>query len=156
MLIGIIPNLSQSTGFLGMKQDSYNLIVTPTRLVFAYVSQQLMKQAVEDARQGARSEGKGFFGQWGAQMGWLSIILQRYQTMPVDSILTEFPGSFIIPTAQVTRVRLKQAQSHDDQPASVPELTIESAAGKSRFRMAGMPMKDARRLLQQVLPHAVK
>ena len=154
-ILGIIAGTQQSSGFLGMKQESFNLIVTPSRLIFAHVSRQLMNQAVEESRRTAKEQGKGFFGQWGAQLGWLRLICQQYETMSPDAILTELPGSFAIPTAQIRRIRIREKYRHEES-SSPPELIVESVVGKQRFSITGTSLRDARALLKEALPHVTR
>jgi hypothetical protein len=156
-IVAILPSLQRRKGFLGMSADTFNLILTPGRMVFAMVSPQLMKDSVVAARNEAKGQGKGFFGQWTAQMAWVDVLCRQYQSMPLDAIMTQYPGSFVILNAQVTRVRLKESSIDDDSGQSSPaQLTFETMAGKFTFNLPGMSARDARRLLQQTLPHAVR
>ncbi len=152
-IYGIIPGLRRGKGFLGMGSETFNLILTPGRMVFASFTQQMMKEAVVAARQEAKSQGKGFLGQWGAQMGWLEQICRPYHSMPVDAIIASNPGSFFIPYGTVKRVRVNQT-GDDDEPSRT-ELMVEAAGGKHRFDLTGMSAHEARKLLRQILPQQV-
>ena len=141
---------------MGMGGDTMNLVATPARMVFAMVTSQMMKAAVVAARDQAKGQGKGFFGQVAAQMGWQSVICQQYGNMPVDAILTQYPGSFAVPNAQVKRIRFESASIDDDGGTSHDQMLVETMGGKFRFNLTSMSIKDARNLLKQVLPHAVR
>lgn len=154
VIVGIIPGVQQRKGFLGMGVQSFNVVVTPVRLVFAPISQQMMKDAVNTARQEAKSQGKGFLGQVGAQMAWLDVICRQYQTMPVDAVLTQYPGSFMIANAAIKRVRFRQ--STDDDTSSTEEMIVEAVSGKYRFELKGMGGGRARQVLRQTLGGLVR
>jgi hypothetical protein len=155
-ILGIVPALQRRKGFLGMSYENWNLIVTPGRLVFASVTQQMMKEAVVTARDEAKSQGKGFFGQVAAQMAWVNVVCREYYTMPIDAILARYPGSFFIPSAGVRRIRLKHSTLNDQGNRSDQELIIEATNGKHRFALLGMDVREARCTLQQALGNVVK
>jgi hypothetical protein len=154
-ILGIIPAVQQSKGFMGLSAQSFNLIVTSDRLVFAFVSTKMASEAVTAARQDAKNQGKGFMGQWAAQMGWMNVICERYRTMSIAEILRTYPGSFIIPCAQIKRIRLRESHDDDDGRTS-REMTVETVSGKHKFSLAGMSVRDAGRILGQALPGIVK
>jgi hypothetical protein len=155
-IVAIIPALGKRTGFLGMGVDNYSLLLAPARMVFAHFTNRMMQEAVATARAEAKGQGRGFFGQWAAQLAWLDVLCRQYQQLPVDTILAQYPGSFFIPNAQVRRVRVEQPYADDDEPTPKPELTVEATAGKFTFTLSGMSMGDARRALQQTLGYVVK
>lgn len=147
--MGIVA-VGQSKGFMGMRQDSYNMIVTPNRLVFAHVSPQLMKEATKRARELAKQEGKGFFGQWGAQLGWTRVLHDQYRTMGVDGVLCQYDGSFVIPNHHIQRVRYKS--SHDEQSGQTShELVLRTSGDKLRFKLVSGNLREVKALLRQAL-----
>jgi hypothetical protein len=133
-----------------MRQDSYTMIVTPKRLVFASVSTDLMKAAVKDAREDAKRQGKGFLGQWGAQLAWLDVLHRTYQTMTVDAILRQYPGSFAIANHQIRRIRYKRNWDEEGGPGS-DELVLRTADGKYRFKLLTGDLGQVKKLLRQTL-----
>ena len=155
-ILGVIPGLQQRKGLLGMGTQNLSLIVTPVRLVFVPVSKQEMNQAVRTAREEAKSQGKGFLGQWAAQLGWLGVLSRQYQSMPVQSILSQYPGSFFVANAQVSRVRFQEASVDDDDGSPSPAEMRIDAADKYRFVLRGTSVRDARHLLQQTLGSVVR
>ena len=155
-IIGTIAGLQQRKGLLGMSCNTYNLIVTPGRLVFAAVSERMMSDAATAARQEAKSQGKGFLGRFAAQLSWMDQICRQYATMPMDAILEHFPGSFCIANTQVKRIRLRRANVDDDGTQSSQQLLIDSASGKFRFTSSMMRVREARQILRQTLGRIVK
>lgn len=46
------------------RYDTFSGVLTGKRLIFAQMTDDLIKEAVKQAREQAKSDGKGFFGQW--------------------------------------------------------------------------------------------
>ncbi|MBN1260902.1 MAG: zinc ribbon domain-containing protein [Anaerolineae bacterium] len=156
-IIGIVTGLQRRAGALGLKTDNFNLVVTPGRLIFAAMSQQLMNQAVATARSEAKGQGKGFFGQVAAQMSWLGVVCREYESMPVDAILTRYPGSFFIPNNQIRKIKLRAGYTDNDgQQLSKPEMVVEAASGKHKFTLVTMSPGEAKRILKQTLGGIVR
>jgi len=153
-ILGTIANVQKRKGFMGISADTYNLIVTPTRLVFAYVSQQTMKAEVAEANQEAKAQGKNWLGVVGAQMGWLKRLLAKYNSMTIEEILAQYPGSFIISNAEVKKIRLGAPSDEDSNVQGV--MSIDTLAGKHSFELVSVQPQDAKRLLQQTLGPLVK
>lgn len=153
-IIGMVPNLQQHKGFMGVKVDAYNLIVAPTRLIFVFVSGDTMKAEVAEANREAKAQGKKWMGIVAAQMGWLNRLLTKYTQMSIDEILARYPGSFVINNAEIRKVRL--GAPGDDESSAQGEMHIETAGSKLRFDMMSMQPQEAKRLLQQTLGGLVK
>jgi hypothetical protein len=133
-----------------MRQDAYNMVVTPSRLVFAYVSPELMKRATIQAREEAKQQGKGFLGQWGAQLAWLDLLHRHYHALSMDDILTRYPGSFVIANHQVQKVRYRQVR--DQQGGQfADELILRTTDGKLRFKLLRGNLRRVKQLLRQTL-----
>lgn len=152
-IVGILTGLQRSGGFLGMKKDTFNLIVTPTRLVFAAVTQQMMKDAVATANAEAKAQGKGFFKRMAAQMGWINVICRQYESMPVDAILAQFPGSYAIANGQIQRIHFHESLADKDHEAT-RQMVVATTGGKQRFDLQ-TSVREAKNLLKQTLPHLV-
>jgi len=145
-ILGIVP-VGKRAGKLGMRQDSYNMIVTPSNLVFAYLSPQLQKTAVQQAREQAKQRGKGFFGQWGAQLAWMSVLHDQYRKMSMEAILSQYPGSFVIPRNQIQKVRFKD-QYDQESGNRTQEIILRTAGGKYRFKLLAGNMRAVKQLLR--------
>lgn len=154
-ILEIIPALQRRKGFLGMGRETFNLILTPARLVFVPVTVQEMNDAVRAARQGAKGQGKGLFGQWSAQLAWVDVLCQQYRAMPLDAVIAQHPGTFFILNGQVSGIRFKDTLDPQTNRTQ-QQMTIQSVGGKHRFELSGMPTGEARRILKQVLPHVVR
>ncbi len=152
--VGILTGLQRHGGFLGIKKDTFNLIVTSTRLVFAAVTQQMMKDAVATANTEAKAEGKGFFKRMAAQMAWMDVICRQYASMPIDAILVQFPGSYAIANGQIERIRFHQSFADEDHEET-RQMVVVTTGGKERFDLP-MSLREAKNLLRQTLPHLVR
>ena len=158
-IVGII-SLQRRKGFMGVSVETFNMIVTPRRLALVSVSDQTMKEAVNTAREQAKAEGKGFFGQMGAQMGWLNVLYRRYQETPIDVVLAQSPGSFVLLNQEVRSIRLRDPAlvrvGTARQESTRSEMTIETAAGKQEFELVTMKAREAGQILQQTLGGIVR
>jgi len=158
-IVGII-SLQRRKGFMGMGVETFNMIVTPRRLALVFVSNQTMQEAVVAARDQARAEGKGVFGQIGAQMGWLNVLYRRYQETPIDVLLAQSPGSFVLLNQEVRSVRLHDPAlvrlGNARQESTRSEMTIETAAGKQKWELVTMKAREAGQILQQTLGGVVR
>lgn len=154
-IAGVIPGLQRRKGFLGLQADMYSLVLTSSRLVFAMMTTQMQKDAVEQARQMAKQQGKGSLGQWGAQFGWTQVLVDRYMGMSVDAILAEGQANFAIPNDQVKKARVK-VDIGDEDTSSSTRLEIEAASTKHTFELTAGNSEDVKRLLQRTLGAAVK
>lgn len=119
------------------RYDSYTGVVTSQRMIFAQMTGDMVKQAVQQARDQAKAEGKGFFGQWQEQLRASFGYVQRYLTMPPSAILSETPGNYAVDNNTVHEVKIKhkeimsggEVQSHEF------EMEVHSASGKVQFKM---------------------
>jgi hypothetical protein len=148
-IVGVLP-VQRQKGILGMRFETFSLIVTPQRLIFAAVSSQMMKEAVAVARQEAKARGKGFLGQWAAQMGWLEVMQRQYYAMPVDAIAGRYPGSFVLHNAEIKRIHYRNTVD-DESAQSTQELVLNATSGKYKFVLQGPTLKQAKNLLRQTL-----
>ena len=152
-VVGVIASLQRRKGLLGY--ETFNVVVTPSRLVFAYMTQQMMNDAVRQAQQEAKSQGKGFLGQMAAQMGWLGIMSERYHATPVEAALAERPENFFIPNNQIKQVKVERRESRQEH-THTDNVLIVAASGKYDFEIKGVNPADVRQLLARVLGAAVK
>lgn len=154
-VLGFVPGVQRRSGFLGLKAEAFTIMVTPARLVFVPLGNEEMKQAVAEARERAKQAGKGFFGQWGAQLAWMSIVCERLAATPVDTILASRAGSFFIPSATVQSVKI-EIDSGDEDTQSTTRLKIDTTAGRHSYELTYGSSKDVKALLGQALGNIVK
>jgi hypothetical protein len=71
------------------RYDAYTGVVTNERFIFAQLTSQMITDAATQAKNQAKAEGKGFFGQWGDQLKATTSYTQRYLSMNPDAILRD-------------------------------------------------------------------
>lgn len=151
-VIGVIPGLTRTKGL--MQIETFCLVVTPARLVFSLITQAMINAAVQQARADAKARGEGILGQVGAQMAYLDILVERYQTIPVEETLAEQPGNFFIPNAQIKKAEIKPVDARREEVGHY--LIIEARSGKYQFTLGGVHPRDVRELLQEALGSVAK
>jgi hypothetical protein len=151
-VVGVLSFVERRKGLLG--SEAFNLVLTADRLVFAKVTSEMLKEAIDEARRGAKAQGKGFFGQWGAQLGASGSIAERYYQMPVDAILRENPDNFQLPLGQIQKVQVKHGQFDEQQ--TNPDYVVIHAGGKMRFNLKGVSAGQAKKALREVLGERVR
>jgi len=119
------------------RYDSYTGVVTNQRMIFAQMTGDMVKQAIQQARDQAKAEGKGFFGQWQEQLRASFGYAQRYLTMPPDATVSENPGNYAVDNSAVREVKIKhkEIRSGGDVQSREFEMEVHSASGKFEFKM---------------------
>jgi hypothetical protein len=114
--------------------DTYTGVVTSQRLIFAKMTNEMLKTAVQQSRDQAKAEGKGFFGQWSEQLKATWGYSQRYLTMPPQTILAETLCNFELYNNTISEIKVKLKR---DSEGHVHELEVEvhSTAGKYEFHI---------------------
>jgi len=136
-ILEVVGGLVQSSGFMGVKQQTYSLILTDYRIIFAQLTKEKMTELIGQARDGAKSQGKGFFGQWGAQIGASGKYHQVYWQMSPEAALAETPGNFAIDRAAIKKVKFHSSTSGDDSSPMMEYVIIKTSAGKHKLRVNG-------------------
>jgi hypothetical protein len=119
------------------RYDTYCGVVTNQRLIFAQISGQMVSQATLAAKEQAKAEGKGFWGQWKEQLKASMGISKKYLTMQPSAILAETPGNFAFGNNTISelKIKLKDKGSDDDVSIHEFELIVNSSSGNVSFRM---------------------
>ena len=152
-VVGVLAGLQRRKGLLGYQ--TWNLVVTPQRLVFALMTQQMMNDAVRQAQEQAKREGKGLMGRIAAQMGWLQLMVDRYAATPVEEALAEQPENFFFLPNQIKKVKVEHRVDHDQRTQSTDHVVFETTNGKYEFELkAGRP-GEAKQILESVLGNKV-
>lgn len=135
-ILAVIGGLTLVAGFMGLKQKAYTLIITERRLVFAEITKEKTTAAVNAARDRAKAEGKGFFGQWGAQIASAGSYNDAYWQMSPDAALAETPGNWAVERSQYQGAKFRMGMS--DENTQTPDvLTIKASTGKWKFNVSG-------------------
>jgi hypothetical protein len=143
-VMGILPILQRRKGLFGA--ESFAVVLTNHRLIFAMVTSQMLQDAAAEAKQQARQQGKGFLSQWGAVMSSGFRFAQRYLQMQPNAILAEHGENFYFLHDQVQQVRLKD--SDPDEPNDREQVEFHTTGGKHRFIITYGSLKDIREALK--------
>jgi hypothetical protein len=136
--------------------DRFTAVVTSRRFIVAQLTNKMVADAAMQARDEAKAEGKGFFGQWANQLKGSSSFTQKYLTMNPDAAIAETQGNFAIDHAAVNEVKLnlKNLGNEDEASQHEFELNIYSTQGQHQYRMA--ENNDYVNLLKQAYGEKVK
>jgi hypothetical protein len=150
-IVGVI--LLRKEKSLG-RSDTFTGVLTSQRLIFAQMTSEMLKAAAQQARDQAKAEGKGFFGQWGDQLKATYGYARKYLTMAPQAILAETPGNFELGNSTISEIKIKERFKREDQQIYEFEVQIHSTMGKHEFIMD--QNKDYVNLLKQVYGERVK
>lgn len=143
----VIPNAMLQAGFMGVKTKPFILMLTERRVIGVFITNQRMKQLVLDARDSAKAEGKGFFGQWGSQMGAYSALAESYLSVPPEQALAEAAENFAIERAAIVKAKLKTGTSDYETGASGSDYLIIKTKDKKYKFMLGAGKGQAKKAL---------
>ncbi|MCX8151014.1 MAG: zinc ribbon domain-containing protein [Candidatus Bathyarchaeota archaeon] len=120
------------------RYDTYTGIVTTHRLIFAQMTSEMLNTAIQIAKDQAKAEGKGFWGQWGDQLKAAYSYTNRYLHMDPNAALSETPGNFFVNNMDIKEVEIKIKDLH--KPGEKIhrhefELEIHTPHGNYKFRM---------------------
>ncbi len=104
------------------------------------MTSEMIKTATNEARDQAKAEGKGFWGQWSEQLKASFGYTKRYYTMDPAAIIAETPGNFALENSGIRefKLKLKHIQGQGDYNKEW-EVEIHSAQGKYEFKMDDNP-----------------
>ncbi len=131
----MIPNAKRMKS-LG-RYDSFAIVVTTRRMVIAQLTSAMLTQATNDAREKAKSDGKGFFGAWGAQLKTAFTYSGKYLEMSPESIIAETPGNFAIENSAILQIKVdlkKDNRGSNTMQNKDFELHIETPSGTYTYR----------------------
>ncbi len=155
-------NIENTVGILLLRKpkslgryDSFTGVITNRRMIFAQMTSEMLKDAAKIAKDQAKTEGKGFWGQWSDQLRATFAYAQRYRTMPPSAILAETQGNFAVDNNAIHEIKLKLKDiGQRDMDLHEFEIEIASHSGKFAFRMD--EKDDYVKLLKQVHGDKVK
>lgn len=136
------------------RYDTYTGVATTQRMIFAQMTSEMLNAAAQQARDQAKTEGKGFFGQWSEQLKSTFGYTKRYLTMPPQAILAETPGNFALnhETVREVKVKLKGA----NQPNQRREFEVEFRSGSGTYEFKMNENSEFTDLLKRVYGDRVK
>jgi hypothetical protein len=151
-IVGILPGLSRKKGMFGA--EAFNAVVTPTRIIFAVMTTDMVKQQAAKAT-----------GNYLAKMATAATagyhVWKRYLEMTPDQALQENPQNFVLYTNQIRRVKYDGSRTlfkkgivsvglnvnrDDDEPAHVE---FETVGDKLKFDVASSFEGQVKEVLQR-------
>ncbi len=116
----------------------------------------MLNDAAMQARDQAKAEGRGFFGQWEDQLKATVNYTKRYLTMDPNTVLAESPGNFALDNQGIREVKihLKNQQNMHRQHTHEFSIELVSAQGNYEFHMG--EHNQFVELLKQVYGERVK
>ncbi|HER54376.1 MAG TPA: zinc ribbon domain-containing protein [Candidatus Bathyarchaeota archaeon] len=118
------------------RYDTFSGVLTSKRMVFAQMTGDMLKDAINQARAQAKAEGKGFFGQWGEQLKASASFAQRYYSMEPSVALNETAGNFDIQHTAVSEVKLSlKTFGNPDNNQKEFEVEFKGSFGKYKFKI---------------------
>lgn len=154
-ILAVIPSIERKKGLFGA--EAFNLIVTAEQLIFASVTPKLLQRMAKEVKQAAKSQGAGFFGQWGAMMKVNDALCDRYHHMSPDTILQQYPNSFVIPTNQVQKIHIEnRGFNYDDDGNNPDRMIIHTTSGKMKFVLKGIDGGQTKKRLQPLFGKRLK
>ena len=136
-IVAVVGNLTEISGFMGVKSKTYTLVITESRIIFARLTKERMSAMVNAARDEAKSAGKGFFGQWGAQIGSSMKYHEAYWQMTPAAALAETEGNFAIDRSAIRGMKYKHGMTNDDGTSSPDRMIIITTSGKHKLQVNG-------------------
>jgi len=146
-VVAVMPNVTLMRGFLGIGSRQHTLVLTKRRIIFARMTTQMMKEMTAEARDSAKADGKGFFGQWGAQIAAGLSFAARYLEMSPEDVLAEHPANFAIEADSIVKSRLKAGGAGNANVAASPDELIIKTKGKKYKMHLGAGVGQAREAL---------
>ena len=133
-VIGVIGN-AKKTKMFGVSFDTYTLVITSRRMIFAQLTQALANAAIMEAQAKAKAEGKGFPGIVQDQMAASFGFALRYEKMTPDQALLETPGNVAIENSRISAIKM-QLKGSDSENYHEFKTVIESMDGKFEYMIA--------------------
>ncbi len=150
-VIGIIPQVVEVKGFMGVKTTFMNLVVTDRRLIFAIQSDAMWDiMDAEEKKMEVEFEHRG--GQWReylASHDFGSAPWRAYETMDPEAIAREHPDNRAIPLDQLGSVSVVM---NKDPDCRGDDLKITSAGQEKDFGLTWENGEEVNRVLSRVVP----
>jgi hypothetical protein len=138
--------------------DAFTVIFTADRVIFAKLTNEVIKDVIRQSQERSKAEGKGMFARIGAQMKAFYSASSRYLSMSPEQILAEDKNNFALPHAAIYSLKLKRGLSPGDEDGpGDPYIDVEweSQSGKYKFRF-DQEEKDLLPVLLQFYPGKIR
>jgi hypothetical protein len=126
--------------------DNYTMIFTADAVIFAKLSNDVIKDVIRKSQAESKAAGKNWLGKVGDQMKAFYSAHLRYYDMTPETILAEDKANFALSHASVSEVKLKtKVDGSDDEGPGEEYLEVEftAATGKFKFNCKSDPRETA-------------
>jgi len=113
--------------------ETYTLIVSERRSIFARRTPEIMNDVLKEARAKVEAEHKGFFGKWAAMMNGSNDYAEHYKKFTPDRILQETPGNFAIENSTIRRTRIEVYNLEDAATGGYYGFKFQTMTGDLNF-----------------------
>ncbi|MFA4878115.1 MAG: zinc ribbon domain-containing protein [Methanoregula sp.] len=125
VILGIIPDARRMKLF-GVACDTFTIVVTGQRMIFARLTPSMQKAALAIAKDAAMAGGN------------VSSVLKRYETMSPEQALHETPGNVALQNQSITAISLVPMNAKKPGIALRElRMTVESVEGKTEYIIPG-------------------
>jgi len=153
-IVGAIPLRKMKS--LG-RSDSWTAIITGSRIVFAQITSQMVKDSLQQARDQAKAQGKGMLGQWSEQMkGAYSGYTQRFLTMTPNAALAETPGNIAVDNMTIREIKFHTQENYRGGELYNSEFKVEFKSSQGNYEFQMSDDAQAVELFKQVYGDRVK
>ncbi|TRO53096.1 zinc ribbon domain-containing protein [Candidatus Bathyarchaeota archaeon] len=125
--------------------DAYIILATAQNLILIQLTNDMVNRSIKEAQEKAKAEGKGFWGQWGAQLGTSFDYAAKYAGWTKEQVLAEIPDAQIIPNQTVSKIELTSSVNSADYGKAVQrndyKLKIYTAGGKYELESGTLDTK---------------
>ncbi|TRO49396.1 zinc ribbon domain-containing protein [Candidatus Bathyarchaeota archaeon] len=125
--------------------DAYIILATAQNLLLIQLTNDMVNRSIKEAQEKAKAEGKGFWGQWGAQLGTSFDYAAKYAGWTKEQVLAEIPDAQIIPNQTVSKIELTSSVNSADYGKAVQrndyKLKIYTAGGKLELESGTLDTK---------------
>lgn len=140
-IVAIVPNLKKPKSF--GRWDTYNLIVTERRCVFAMLTSDMLNRAIKEANEQGKSQGKGFMDRWGDQLQASMGYWRQYESIEPEKALRENKENFSVDLSAVKSAYVnrkeKDGQGRNAVKIHYWEVVIETRSDKLKYESDGDP-----------------
>ncbi|MGC8721523.1 MAG: hypothetical protein ACP5SB_02985 [Caldisericaceae bacterium] len=119
------------------KSESWAIIVTNERLIFAKWTQDLFNKEAQRRKEESKESGSGKLKQFFSQMSASLTYFDKYYDMQPDEVSKEHPENFALRSEDITTAKLKRGV-YRDKSAAIINVRIQPA-GSSNVEDLSLP-----------------
>ncbi len=128
------------------KTESWTIIITDKRLVFAKYTPDIIKKEAMERKESAKEEGRSKIGQFFAQASASFTWYKRYYEMTVDEALKENAENFFLVPQDVINYQVKEGRTFTDSDGQVDKNPNELILNTNKGKMVFVTKSDFRQL----------